>query len=101
MSSKTVGNIVDINEEIKKAMMNDNVPKFYGNGFSLALGSGDITILLKNGIKEVTITNLSFTTAKTLSIKLGNAISFLENQSKNTIMTTDEIEKSFSDKVGK
>ena len=68
-------------------------PNIYANGFSCAVGLGDVCVLLKNGSKSVGVVNLSYTLAKTLSIKLGEMIETLENKSGNTIMTTDDIKE--------
>ena len=81
--------------EINAAVSDENLPKLYGNSFSLAMGTGDITILLKNGSKPTAIINLSYTTAKTLSVKLNDTICYLESKSGNKIMTTDDIEQVF------
>lgn len=76
---------------IKDAISNPSVPKLYANGFVSSIGSGDTCIVFQqNGIPVVTL-NLSFTVAKTLSIKLGGLIKDMEKDSANKIMTTDEI----------
>jgi hypothetical protein len=78
-------------DEINNAMVNPDVPKMYANGFSCALGASDIAVLFKIGSQPIAITNLSYTTAKTLSIKLQDLITVLETKSQNTIMTTDDL----------
>jgi len=78
-------------KELRDAISNENLSKIYANGFSLALGLGDITLLLKNGPTSVGVVNLSYTIAKTLSLKLQDAIGKLEDKSGNSIMTTDDI----------
>ncbi len=75
-----------------KAMKDENTPKLYGNNFFIALGTGDVSLLLRNSNKDIAIINLSYTTAKSLSLKLQDIISFLENKSKTKIMTSTEIE---------
>jgi hypothetical protein len=42
--------------------------------------------------------NLSFTTAKTLSIYLGNAVKAFEDRTHHTIMSMDEVAKGYGDK---
>jgi len=82
---------VNIPAEIEAAINNPDVPKIYSNSFACALGIGDSSILFKNGNKPVCLLNLSYTTAKTLAIKLQGLIVHLENASGNKIMTTDDI----------
>ena len=83
----------EYNAEITTAL-EANIPHIYSNGFSIILGTGDVIILLKEvGINVATL-NLSYTVAKTLSEKLGGVIKILENKTGNTIMTTEDIEKS-------
>jgi len=80
-------------DDIQKAIMDDTVPKFYSNGFMCAIGQGDVSILFRLGTKDVSVVNLSYTTAKTLAIKLQGLIEYLEKQSDRTIMTTEDITK--------
>ncbi len=96
-------------EEVKKklekkfneALENPEIQRIYANGFVNAMGVGDIMILLQNSKKPIAVLNLSYTVAKTLAIKLGALISQLEDSTGNTIMTTDDIEKSLSKGVNK
>ena len=81
----------DVNKAISKALENPDTPKLYANSFSLALGMGDLAILLSVADKDIGVLNLSYTTAKTLAIKIQQLISLLEEQSGQTIMTTDDI----------
>ncbi|MFO7972166.1 MAG: hypothetical protein R6U40_10495 [Desulfobacterales bacterium] len=80
-----------IPEEINDALNNPEVPNLYSNSFSCALGQGDTVILFKNANKPIATINLSYTTAKTLAIKLQGLISYLEKISGNKIMTTEDI----------
>jgi len=77
--------------EIDEALGNPEIPNLYSNSFSCALGQGDTIVLFKNGSTPVATLNLSYTTAKTLAIKLQGLISHLESVSGNKIMTTDDI----------
>ncbi len=76
---------------IENALEDDNIPKIYANSFACALGVGDISIVLQNGIKSEALLNLSYSSAKTLSILIQELIGFLESKSKNEIMTTSQI----------
>jgi len=93
--------IKKLEEELSKALGDPEIQKIYANGFTNAMGIGDITILLKNSGKPIAVLNLSYTVAKTLAIKLGGLISQLEDSTHNTIMTTDDIKKSLSKGVNK
>lgn len=71
----------------------DNAESLYFNGFSLAVGTGDVVIsLLKNG-KQSLVLNTSYTVAKTLSEALTGAISELEGKTNNKIMTVHDVAK--------
>jgi len=93
MAERNKGISINVLESISKAIENPDVPKIYANSFSCALGTSDIAILLNNGSKNVGVLSLSFTSAKSLSIKLQQLISHLETASDNKIMTSDEIHK--------
>ncbi len=96
------GKEIDIfSKNATEAYESSEVPKLYANGFSSALGMGDVTILLQQGPKTVAVLNLSYTVAKTLSIKLGGLIKSLEDGTGNTIMTTDQVETLLSDTSSK
>ena len=97
--------MAEVNQELEKklneALKDPEVQRIYANGFVNALGVGDVMILLQNSKKPIAVLSLSYTVAKTLSIKLGALISQLENSTGNTIMTTDDIEKSLSKRGNK
>ena len=79
-------------KEIELAITGE-CPKIYANGFAAALGIGDVVVSFqKNGQPEAVL-NLSFTVAKTLSVKLGQMVSDLERDTGQIIMTTDEVIK--------
>lgn len=80
-----------VQRAIAEALENEELPRIYFNGFSTALGSADVLIVLNQQGKPVAILNASYTVAKTLAAKLGAVIATLEEISGNTIMTTDEI----------
>ncbi|NUM54870.1 MAG: hypothetical protein HUU46_14585 [Candidatus Hydrogenedentes bacterium] len=70
------------------------IPHIYANGFTNALGSGDIVVVLQRNGPPAAVLNLSFTAAKSLSQKLNELIANLEALTGNTIMTTDDINNS-------
>jgi hypothetical protein len=81
---------------MKEANRNPDVPKIYANGFACSLGAGDIGILLQRADQPVALINMSYTTAKTLVLKLTGLIKFLEEKSGKSIMTTDDINQYFT-----
>ena len=80
-------------KQLEEALKNPEIQKIYVNGFVNVIGNGDIMILLKNSEKSIAVLSLSYTVAKTLSIKLGDLISRLEERTGNTIMTTDDVDR--------
>ncbi len=79
--------------EIDQAVLDPDVPKIYANGFSCALGLGDVAVLLKNGPRSIGVLNMSYTTAKTLAEKLLGLVSFLEEKSGNRVLNTEEVKE--------
>jgi ACT domain-containing protein len=70
----------------------DSAPvKIYCNGFTNALGMGDVILILHNNNRVAATVNVSYTVAKTLAEKLAALITQLEDETGQTIMTTDEV----------
>lgn len=88
-------------KKLEKALGNPNIPKIYTNNFDIALGTGDVVVILKNASNVVGVVNVSYTIAKTLSLKLQGLIRLLEKQTGKVIMTTEEINKSLQPGPGK
>jgi hypothetical protein len=88
----------NVQELIEEANKNPDLPKIYANGFSAAMGPSDVTLLLQRSGQSVGILNMSFTTTKTLISKLNGLILFLEDKSKQPIMTIDDINKYMTEK---
>lgn len=82
-----------LNAELQALVSNPSIPKMYTNSFACALGTGDVTITLKSSNVPIAVLSLSFTGAKTLSLKLQELINHLELKSERSIMTTDEVTK--------
>lgn len=80
--------IVDLLQSAQSA------PNIYSNGFTVGLGTGDITIILTLEHQAIARLNMSYTLAKTLSLKLMDVIKVLESKTGTSIMTTDHINKS-------
>lgn len=83
-------------EMLKAALASDVVPHLYFNGFVNSVSTGDVLIVLKQNERPVVVLNTSYTVAKTLVEKLGELVAGLEDATKNTIMTTDQIESALT-----
>lgn len=70
-----------------------NVPSVYVNGFELGISNADITASLLLAGNPVASVFMSYTTAKTLSEALSQAIGTLEQVTKREIMTTHDVAK--------
>lgn len=75
------------------------VPRLYANGFNILMSNADVAILLLHNNAPEAALNLSYTTAKSLSKKLIEAITKLEEDSKQPIMTFDDIAEFLKDNV--
>lgn len=80
-----------LNEQVQTAMASPAVPKIYANGYIIGQTVSDSFILLQQNGHPISILNLSFTAAKSLSIGLKNMIEQLESDTGQSIMTTDLI----------
>lgn len=78
-------------QRLSQAISNPDVPKLYFNGFTVAIGSGDIVLMLQRNGEPLAVLNASYTVAKTLGAKLGGSIAVLESSTGNNIMTVDDI----------
>lgn len=88
---------LDFNEQMLKALVDDSIPKLYGNGFVISIGTGDIVFLIKRNDQPVAVFNFSYTVSKTLAEKLGALIVGFEHDTGQTMMTTDFIAKKLSE----
>ncbi len=68
-----------------------NCDSVYFNGYSLAVGAGDVVIALQLNGQPRLVLNTSYTVAKTLAEGLANSISQLEGMTGTTIMTTQDV----------
>jgi len=72
------------------------IHEIYFNGFSMAIGAGDIILKIMRGSNELSQLNCSYTVAKTLSQNLVRLIETLEQKTENRIMTMEEISAALS-----
>lgn len=70
-----------------------DVPGAYFNGFQLGLSNSDVAMTLLSHGQPQSVATMSFTTAKTLYLALGQLIAALEKATGREIMTMDEIAK--------
>jgi hypothetical protein len=82
---------VDFNKVVADCMQDKDLPRIYANGFMTFLGNSDAGVILQLDGRPLTMIHMSYTLAKTLCLKLGEAIEHLEKQTRNTIMTTDTL----------
>lgn len=87
---------VDLEMQMTEAIQDGALPDIHFNGFINAVTQGDILIVLLRHGRSVAKLSASYTVAKTLAQKLAVAIANLEQETGNTIMTTEDIEKASS-----
>ncbi len=80
------------------AAVQSGVPEIYFNGMAHGLSHSDVFSVLERNGRAVAVLNMSYTTAKTLSIMLGQIISQFEELTDRDILTTIAVEKAFSEK---
>jgi hypothetical protein len=83
----------NLKEIAAKAVESPDIPKLYANGFMTGYSNSDLIVILQQNGMPIASLNLSFTTAKSLALKLGNLIKDIEMMSGQAIMTTDDVEK--------
>lgn len=93
MEVKSVNN-TNLNQE-------DNIESIYGNGFEIAIGTGDVFIKLKLNGKNIKVLYLSYTLAKTLAQKLTSVVDTLEEITNHKMLTTDEVDAVLKNFVSK
>ena len=69
----------------------------YFNGYSFAVGAGDVVITLMLQGKPIATLNASYTVCKTLALALNNSMSEFEKLTNHKIMTVDDV-KGFIEK---
>lgn len=88
------GRVEDPKEEEQTSLTVDvNVPRIYANGLGFGTTNADVVLVLQTNNVPVAIVNLSYTLAKTLTQKMGEMISDLEERTGHDIMTTDFIDQ--------
>jgi hypothetical protein len=67
--------------------------RYYANGFALAIGASDVQATFNFCNSPICHLSMSYTTAKTLAVKLSAAISEFEKRIEYTMLTMDDINK--------
>ena len=67
------------------------VQSLYFNGFSLGISNADFVVRLNLEHTELMDLRMSFTMAKTLAEKLGEAVTRFEKHTEHKLMTTDTV----------
>ena len=80
-------------EAFVKGVGNKDIPHIYTNGFSNALGTGDIATVFQSNGEASAVVNMSYTVAKTYAVTLMKLISEFESATGINIKTTHEIEE--------
>ena len=87
---------VDPAEQVKNiqaAILSDEVPKFYVNGFAVFQGNADMGIVFQCNGRPNLVINTSFTLAKTLSEKINQMVSDFEKKTGINILTTSDVDE--------
>lgn len=71
------------------------IPSHYFNGFELQSSLSDVAAFLLLDGQPVARLSMSFTTAKTFSENLGNAIKAFEDATNHKIMTIENVKSGF------
>lgn len=93
MADPTPEQIQEVTRVIEAAFQDAAVPKLYANGFHLGQSPSDVFIVPLLGGKPLAIQYISFATAKTLMLNLQSMIRKLEKQTKQRVLSTDDIQQ--------
>jgi hypothetical protein len=88
-----------VNQLVKEALDNKELPHIYFNGFTITGGNSDILIVLQRNQKPIGTLNCSFTIAKTLVQKLNDIIRSFESTVGQEFLTTDIITSKLNESV--
>lgn len=82
---------------LTKAVRDPSVNRIYANGFTIGISNADAHIVLSWFGQPLAIVNISYTLAKTLSLKLNKLVEDWEKKTKHPLATTDVIDEAFKD----
>ena len=78
-----------------QALRDPAVHRLYANGFTIGMTNADMHVVLQLFGRLVAVVNLSYTLAKTLSIKLAGVVAEWEKRTGRELATTDAIDEAF------
>jgi hypothetical protein len=84
------------NHPLQDVIKNPALPRLYANGFTLGVTNADAYIILQEFGKPVAVLNLSYTLAKTLSLRHGRMMAEWETRLEQSVATTDKIDAAFT-----
>lgn len=85
----------DVNFARTQAAQAPEVPSLYANSFLNVHTGSDVAVIFEKNSKPIAVMNLSYTTAKSLVVYLGQMISDIEQRSGRDIMTSDDVNRAF------
>jgi hypothetical protein len=77
--------------DIPTLTKDQNVPKFYGNGFQCQMTLGDSSIIVKQNEVPVAMISMSLHAMKSLTIQLNKIISLYEGSTGQTVFSFEEL----------
>lgn len=81
----------DVTEPTTLNSLAGQVATLYGNGFQLALSNADVSLIVQlDNVPQLRVA-MSYTTAKTLQLKMGELVAKLEEATSHSIMTSDDV----------
>ena len=80
-------------KNIRGAILAEDIPKLYVNGFAAFQGNSDMGIVFQLNGKPNLVINMSFTLAKTLSEKINQMVSDFEKKTGIDILSTYDVDK--------
>ena len=78
-----------------------DLPHLYTNGFQVSVTNADISLILKLDQRPTHVINLSYTLAKTLSVKMAGVVSQFEEAVGRDMLTTEQVDEAFRAMVEK
>lgn len=78
-------------DEQIEALMRAPMPRIYANGFGIAQSASDLSVVLLHNNNPVAMVSMSFISAKSLLVDLGNALGDIESALKQPIPTIADV----------
>jgi len=80
----------------QRAFLNDEIPRFYINGFLNGMGAGDAYLVLQTNGKTTGVVNMPLSTLKTLARSLTIMTQGVEEQLGQEILTIQQFQEKFT-----